>query len=132
MGRGSVTNGGGRDVAMSPLEVLRDRWRSEAEHVRPYNAGAAHAYELAARELEEALRSADAEALTLEEAARESGYSIDHLRHMVADGKITNAGRYRSPRIARRDLPKRAGHAPASSYDPAEDALRLVSGKSGR
>ena len=47
----------------------------------------------------------------LVEAARESGYSADHLGRLVRDGKIPNAGRPGAPRIARRDLPRKA-HAP--------------------
>jgi hypothetical protein len=109
------------------LFELRDRWLSEASHVRPYNAGAAVAFETAARELEDAMRAMDGEVLTLAEAARESGYSVDHLRHLIASHQISNAGRKGSPRIARKDLPKRAGKVGAMGYDPAADALSLVS-----
>jgi hypothetical protein len=110
------------------LADLRQRWLSEAAHVRPYNAGAAVAFETAARELEAAMREQEAETLTLDEAARESGYHADSLRHMVASGEIPNAGRKGAPRIARRDLPKRAGRAAGSTYDATADALSLVSG----
>jgi len=109
------------------LVELRDRWLSEAAHVRPYNAGAAHAFETAARELDEAIAAAESELLTLEEAARESHYSADHLRHLVSEGRIPNAGKRGAPRIRRKDLPRRAGAVSTSSYDPAADALRLVS-----
>jgi len=52
--------------------------------------------------------------LTLREAARESGYSPDHLGRLVRDGAIPNAGRPRSPRIRRKDLPRKALPLPAS------------------
>lgn len=46
--------------------------------------------------------------LTLSEASRESGYSADHLSRLVRLGAIPNAGRPRSPRIRRKDLPRKA------------------------
>jgi hypothetical protein len=118
-------------VRLVTLAELRARWLSEAAHVRPYNAGAAHAFETAARELEEAIAASESELLTLEEAARASGYHADSLRHMVAAGEIPNAGRKGAPRIRRRDLPRRAGTAAPSSYNPTADAIRLVSRNSG-
>lgn len=63
------------------------------------------AYEDAARMIEEALDSAQNEALTLQAAAEESGYSSDHLGRLVREGKIPNAGRPNAPRIKRGDLP---------------------------
>jgi hypothetical protein len=113
---------------MTPTELVT-RWLSEAEHLRPYNAGAAHAFETAAHELEAALREVEGEALTLQQASRESGYSADHLRHLIAANQLPNAGKRGAPRIARKDLPKRAGRAQRSAYDPATDARSLVSGR---
>ncbi len=49
------------------------------------------------------------ELLTLRQAARESGYSADHLGRLVKTGAIPNAGRPHAPRILRRDLPRKAG-----------------------
>jgi hypothetical protein len=51
-------------------------------------------------------------ALTLREAARESGYSVDHLARLVREGTIPNAGRPRAPRISRKDLPRKASSLP--------------------
>jgi hypothetical protein len=48
------------------------------------------------------------ELLTLRQAARESGYSADHLGRLVKTGAIPNAGRPHAPRIRRRDLPRKA------------------------
>lgn len=47
------------------------------------------------------------EALTLTEAARECGYSPDHLGREVRAGRLPNAGRHNAPRIRRADLPCR-------------------------
>ena len=58
------------------------------------------ALETCAAELEAALRQEDDTLLTLTEAARESGYSADHLGRLVRDGKIPNTGRPGAPRIA--------------------------------
>lgn len=51
-------------------------------------------------------------ALTLREAARESGYSQDHLARLIREGTIPNAGRPRAPRIRRKDLPRKAASLP--------------------
>ncbi|MHB1863402.1 MAG: hypothetical protein ACYCVL_10570 [Gemmatimonadaceae bacterium] len=75
-------------------------------------------------ELEDVLRGADEEPLTLEQAANESGYSADHLRKCVADGTVPNAGAKGRPRIRRADLPRKPGRS-ASGYDPGADAVRL-------
>ena len=78
--------------------------------------------------------AAGAATLTLAEAALESGYSVDHLRHAVASGQIANAGRRGAPRIRRADLPKKPGApatAPAGGYDPDADA-RSLAGKTLR
>ena len=45
-------------------------------------------------------------------AARESGYSADHLGRLVRDGRIPNAGRPGAPRIARSHLPRKAPAEP--------------------
>ena len=51
------------------------------------------------------------------DAARESGYSTDHLSRLVPQGKIPNAKRPGTRRIARKHLPRKTGTA----------ALRLAS-----
>jgi len=49
------------------------------------------------------------EVLTLKEASRESGYSADHLRLLIRQAKIPNAGRRQAPRLRRRDIPRKPG-----------------------
>lgn len=56
--------------------------------------------------------------LTLQEGARESGYSPDHLGRLVRHGAIPNAGRKRAPRIRRQDLPRKAATLPVSRPRP--------------
>ncbi|HKV51093.1 MAG TPA: hypothetical protein VJO52_07835 [Gemmatimonadaceae bacterium] len=48
--------------------------------------------------------------LTLGGAAAESGYSTDHLRRLIRDGKVPNAGRRHAPLVRRCDLPIKPGH----------------------
>lgn len=62
---------------MTHVRSLIAHWRHRAEGLRPYAPAVAAALEHAAAELEGALRAADADLLTLKDAARESGYSAD-------------------------------------------------------
>ena len=94
------------------IKVLPDTWRTQARTLREYGGETpAVALESCAAQLEAALRRRDVTTLNLTEAARESGYSTDHLGRLVRDGKIPNAGRPGAPRIARRHLPRKTGAA---------------------
>ena len=86
------------------------------------------ALEACAAQLETALRQRDDTILTLTEAAvgGESCYSAAHLGRLVPEGKVPNAGRPGTPRIARGDLPHEAG-ALAESRLAAKPSLREVS-----
>ncbi len=89
-----------------PVGDLLTRWNEEASTFDRYGIkGAAQMTRLHATELKAALRELDNELLDLAQAAEESGMSRDHLRHLVADEKIPNAGRKGSPLIRRADLP---------------------------
>ena len=92
---------------MLPVDLSAE-WRALAETFYEHkDDGIAIAYERCASGLDEALAAEGDEPLTLHEAADESGYSPDHLGRLVRDGKVPNAGRPGSPRIARRDVPVR-------------------------
>jgi hypothetical protein len=94
---------------------LPAEWRAQAEGLRQFGADAqAKAVDRCANHLEEAFRQTEAEQLTLQDAAEESGYSADHLGRLVREGKIPNAGRPSAPRISRRDLPIKASPRVAS------------------
>jgi hypothetical protein len=104
---------------------LPTAWRARAAEIRPYARAAAAAFRRAAQELEQALRSDADDTLTLSEAAQESGYSADRLRHMLADGVIPQAGRKGSPRIRRADLPRKP-RPTAEAFDATAVARRVL------
>jgi hypothetical protein len=84
-------------------------WRERAASLRRYTPEVANAYEDAAGELEAVVRRGGADLLTLEAAARECGYSEDHLGRLVNRGQLTNHGRRGAPKVRRDELPRKAG-----------------------
>ena len=114
---------------MNGVLGLAPRWREEALILegRYGDPRAAELFRLCARELEEAVRSDQDESLTLQEAAATSGYSADHIRHQVADGKLPNVGRKGSPRVRRGDLPLKSGpRGRTTSCDAAATARSIL------
>ncbi len=102
-------------------------WCDRAAQLRRWGAeGPARAFEEAAAELEAALRAAADEALTLAEAAAESGYSERRLRELIHDGELPQAGQRGRPRVRRADLPRKSGRRSAGAYDPVADARELL------
>ena len=99
---------------MDPIDIdaLPGSFRETAKYLREHAASeqAACAWEKAAEKLEGALGDARTEALKLEEAEAESGYSRSHLRRLIRDGIVPNAGTENRPKILRKDLPKKPGH----------------------
>ena len=91
-------------------DQLPAEWREEGRRARERYSDEriARLCETHAAELEEAIREADGQALTLAEAAAESGYAQRTLREMIANGSLPQAGRKGTPRIRRRDLPRKA------------------------
>jgi len=115
-------------AAMRTLESLAQTWLEEAETLERYrDERGAELCRLHARELQEAMRNGLDEVYTLSKAAELSGYSEDHLRHLVADGTIPNAGRKGAPRIRRADLPVKPGQtrpeAPGGTEEDVESIL---------
>ena len=99
----------GSRAGRASVKGLPASWRKQAKALRRYGSEPpAVALERCATELEATLVERDETTLSLVEAARESGYSADHLGRLVRDGKIPNAGRPGAPRIARVDLPRKA------------------------
>jgi hypothetical protein len=93
---------------MKPIADLAEQWRKDAELLDHYGDDKlAKACRSHADQVDEALRAVSEEALDLSAAARESGYSVDRLRHLIAGGELPNVGRRGAPRVRRGDLPRK-------------------------
>lgn len=92
------------------LERLAAAWREEAAGLRRRYGlrQLASLCEAHAAELEEALARAEGRLLTLKEAAAESGYSVAHLRALLASGALMQAGRRGAPRVLSSELPRKS------------------------
>lgn len=110
---------------MTPGE-LAARWRQDALLLERYGDDQlALVCQTHADDLEAALRSLEDDALDLATASKESGYSVDRLRHKVAANEIPNAGRPGAPRIRRGDLPMKR-RANGNGFDAAAAATALL------
>jgi hypothetical protein len=120
-------------VSVTHADLIAE-WRNHAALCRRYGGDSmARTLEQCARELEETDAAARDTALTLDEAARASGFSAEHLGRLVRQGAIPNAGRKGVPRICRGDLPRRCSRVASertTGYDPSADARSLVSRRS--
>jgi hypothetical protein len=91
-----------------PFTELTERWNEEAEILRRCACSAqAELTDRHIQELEELKMQWQLELLTLRDAARESGFSYSTLQHMLAEGRLENAGSKNKPRVRRRDLPRK-------------------------
>jgi hypothetical protein len=89
----------------SPAD-LPDQWRALAAQQRRLGAESqARILDFCADELAAAFSRAADELLSLQRAAQESGYSVDHLCRLLREGRIPNSGRKAKPLIRRCDLP---------------------------
>lgn len=92
---------------MTPAALIV-RWRELAETLKAEGCTeVAAARERCATELETCLHTIDSTALSVEQAAMESGYNADYLRRLLRDNPALNAGRKGKPAILRRDLPRK-------------------------
>jgi hypothetical protein len=112
-----------------PLAALSERWRADADVLRHRGADMqAGVLAQCAQELEAALREAALEALTLEQAAEESGYSYSALQKKVASGELENVGERHKPRVRRGDLPRK-GRCHTPTGDCPGLAERVLAGR---
>ncbi len=109
---------------MTPRE-LAAQWRTESDTLAKYDERLARVLVRHAEELEAALLEQDEQPLALAEAARESGYSVDRLRHKIAAGEIANAGVKGAPRVRRIDLPRKRRQTSAT-FDANATARAIV------
>ncbi len=112
------------------LTELAARWRKEATLLRRWGAEAhSTVLECCTGELEAALRESELEAVTLQEAAKESGFSYSTIQKKVASGELPNMGTKNCPRVRRGDLPRKAGQLPRRPSDGEPDlAGRVLAG----
>lgn len=110
------------DATQTLLAGLASAWRGEAEGLRRRYGleQLAHLCEVHATELEEALARSTGRLLTLKEGSAESGYSVGHLRVLLASGALTQAGRRGAPRLLSSELPRKAVRREGGSH-PLED-----------
>lgn len=108
---------------------LAESWRDEADQLRERYAAdhLAQLCEAHARELEQLANARLDEELTITQAADISGYSKSHLRQLIRDGEIPNAGRKGRPRIRRGDLPmkRKEDRVPNAAREDESDWDRL-------
>ncbi len=82
-----------------------------------------------ADEIEERALAHALEALTLGDAAEESGYSYSAIQKMVASGELSNLGDKGNPRVRRGDLPRKAIAPPSQSGEPDLVGMILNAGE---
>ena len=112
-------------INVGTLGDLAGTWRDEATLLRRRGAGPqADTLESAAQELEEAIHGWWAEALTLDQAAQETGYSRSTLERHIQRGVIPNVGKPRRPLVRRCDLSFRGSpQGPRPEPDVAGEIL---------
>ena len=110
------------------LRALVGAWRLRAEPFADHHCEAVAAvYNRLASEVEAELRAWDSEALPIQDAAAESGYSAEHLRRLARAGKLLSErgeGAKSHLRVRRASLPAKGERAPrhtagvVSAYNP--------------
>ncbi len=118
------------------LRALVGAWRLRAEPFADHHCDAVAAvYNRLASEVEAELRAWDSEALPIQDAAAESGYSAEHLRRLARGGKLLSErgeGAKSHLRVRRASLPAKNERAPrhtagvVSAYNPDEDARDIA------
>jgi hypothetical protein len=100
--------------------------RAKAAELQAYGAlAAARTCERNAQDLEDSFRAWWLESLTIGEAAKESGYSEERLRHMARDGVLPHnkaEGSRGHITIARCNVPRRP-KTPIAAITPIEERL---------
>lgn len=109
---------------MDQHHPLAEKWRHEAnqDEERGLNEFAKVGRRFADR-LDKWTKNYNEEELTLDQAAKESGFTKDHLFRLLHDGKLKNVGEPRAPRIRREDLPRKPGYRLLPDPDPIGEAL---------
>ncbi len=94
------------------------RWRGDAAVLRRRGAeDYAALLDGCAAELEAILSDGAWESVTLVEGSRASGYSVAHLRRLIAEGVLRNVSNNGRVRVRRGDLPRKPGHRAMASLN---------------
>lgn len=108
-----------------PLTELSAAFRQRGELVARFAPGAAEAFACCAEWLEASLAAHLGEAITLQEAARESGWSYEGLRRRLHEDPSLNVGGPKAPLILRSELPRLgAPRGPRGPYGPRKPRPR--------
>lgn len=119
------------------VEELRAKWTAEAQAMdrrRGLVSGSALIAEMLA-DIEAVLVGREDELLSVDEAARASGYSAEHLGRLVREGRIPDRrppGTQGRLLFRRGDLPTKPGRRHTPVADVHDLASRLARGKEGR
>ena len=98
-------------ISIEPLDALVEVWRTRSANLRLMGLSQPAAQmEAMAAELEARISEWLEEQLTLDQAAKETGYTYNHLQSCLAEGRLPNVGKRREPRVRRCDLPVKGGH----------------------
>ena len=93
----------------SPKHLIA-QWRHDAERLRTWGCdGQATILERCADELDAHAASVADATLSLDEAATASGYSVAHLRRLVAQGVLSDVGTNGVTALCQQDLPYKPG-----------------------
>lgn len=109
------------------MDGFRDRWRKEQDVLRRRDAlvnGAALIGDMLA-DMDKALSEDGERVLTPKEASRVTGMSAAHIKRLVRQGTLPNAGRRGSPRVLQRDLAE-CFPLRTTPYIVAEDRRQIV------
>ena len=106
------------------MSKLPAQWRNRATEIEPYAPPVALALRTCADELEKHEQEGDGELISVAQAAIETGWSVDGIGGMIADGRVPNHGTKRRPKVRRGDIPRKPGFKPVDTTDLATAAVR--------
>jgi hypothetical protein len=123
------------DGGLEGLRTLVRKWTEDAAILREYgDERVARVGEMHAGQLAEMLQGIEWQTVSIEEAEEETGYTRGHLRRMLNEGKLPNAGTAKEPLILRCHLPRKPGYGiavarQAGPYSRVQVARAIAEGE---
>lgn len=112
-------------MSSQPFNRPCSELRRKAEFLRLLGAGGhAEAVEHCVERIEDSWLQWQSQKLTVAEAAEASGYSEPHIRRLLAENRLKNAGSAGRPRIRRADLPRKPRRRSAGEVDLIGEILK--------